>query len=129
MSASTAADLASGKGHSDENFPVASVLIAPQFRAPVMAYYRFARLADDIADHETAPAAEKLARLEAMRAGNAKPNCAGLTLHLVARRRRQAQAARTRPAISRAEAAGTGPRAPRSHHATATVKVPRSLRR
>lgn len=69
MSASTAADLASGKGHTDENFPVASVLIAPQFRAPVMAYYRFARLADDIADHETAPAAEKLARLEAMRAG------------------------------------------------------------
>lgn len=69
MSASTAADLASGKGHTDENFPVASVLIAPAFRAPVMAYYRFARLADDIADHETAPPAEKLARLEAMRAG------------------------------------------------------------
>jgi squalene synthase HpnC len=69
MSASTAADLASGKGHSDENFPVASVLIAPQYRAPVMAYYRFARLADDIADHETATPAEKLARLEAMRAG------------------------------------------------------------
>lgn len=69
MSASTAADLASGKGHTDENFPVASVLIAPAFRAPIMAFYRFARLADDIADHETAPPAEKLARLEAMRAG------------------------------------------------------------
>ncbi|WP_019833948.1 squalene synthase HpnC [Sphingomonas sp. PR090111-T3T-6A] len=69
MTASTAADLASGKGHTDENFPVASVLIAPQYRAPVMAYYRFARLADDIADHETATPAEKLARLEAMRAG------------------------------------------------------------
>jgi phytoene/squalene synthetase len=64
-----AADLASGKGHTDENFPVASVLIAPAFRAPIMAFYRFARLADDIADHETAPPAEKLARLEAMRAG------------------------------------------------------------
>ncbi len=69
MNATTAADLASGKGHSDENFPVASVLIAPAFRAPIMAFYRFARLADDIADHATAPAAEKLARLEAMRAG------------------------------------------------------------
>ncbi|HLZ79032.1 MAG TPA: squalene synthase HpnC [Sphingomonas sp.] len=69
MSASTAADLASGKGHTDENFPVASVLIAPAFRAPIMAFYRFARLADDIADHETAPPTEKLARLEAMRAG------------------------------------------------------------
>ena len=69
MSASTAADLASGKGHTDENFPVASVLIAPTFRAPIMAFYRFARLADDIADHETASPSEKLVRLEAMRAG------------------------------------------------------------
>jgi squalene synthase HpnC len=65
----TAADLASGKGHTDENFPVASVLIAPAFRAPVMAFYRFARLADDIADHATASPDEKLARLEAMRMG------------------------------------------------------------
>ena len=29
--------LQSGKGHRDENFPVASVLIAPRYRAPVMA--------------------------------------------------------------------------------------------
>ena len=69
MSASTAADLASGKGHTDENFPVASVLIAPPYRAPIMAFYRFARLADDIADHATAEPTEKLAQLEAMRAG------------------------------------------------------------
>jgi hydroxysqualene synthase len=66
---SDAAELASGKGHKDENFPVASVLIAPRYRAPIMAFYRFARLADDIADHETASPGEKLARLEAMRAG------------------------------------------------------------
>lgn len=65
----SAAELASGKGHKDENFPVASVLIAPRHRAPIMAFYRFARLADDIADNETADAAEKLARLEAMRLG------------------------------------------------------------
>jgi squalene synthase HpnC len=66
---SVAADhaLASGKGHKDENFPVASHLIAPRFRAPVMAFYRFARGADDIADHPTAFAQEKLARLDAMR--------------------------------------------------------------
>jgi len=69
MNASTAADLASGKGHTDENFPVASVLIAPAFRAPIMAFYRFARLADDIADHDTILPEEKLTRLEAMRAG------------------------------------------------------------
>lgn len=62
-------NLNSGKGHKDENFPVASFMLKPQHRAPIMAYYRFARAADDIADHETASADEKLARLGAMRAG------------------------------------------------------------
>ena len=65
---SDVADLQSGKGHKDENFPVASVLIAPQYRAPVMAFYRFVRAADDVSDHETASAEEKLALLEKMRA-------------------------------------------------------------
>ncbi len=59
--------LASGKSDADENFPVAR-LFAPRFRAPVLAFYRFARTGDDIADHPIAPAPEKLARLEAMRA-------------------------------------------------------------
>ena len=62
------ADHASGKGHTDENFPVASVLIAPAHRAPILAFYRFARLADDIADHASAAPEEKLAQLEVMRA-------------------------------------------------------------
>jgi len=53
----------------DENFPVASWLVRPDARGPVMAYYAFARMADDIADHETAPADEKLRLLGAMRAG------------------------------------------------------------
>lgn len=65
---SVAAELASGKGHSDENFPVASILIAPRYRPPVMAFYRFARTADDVADHPTANAREKLRLLEQMRA-------------------------------------------------------------
>lgn len=65
---SGSADFASGKGHRDENFPVASMLIAPAHRAPILAFYRFARLADDIADHPTAAPAEKLAQLEGMRA-------------------------------------------------------------
>ena len=65
---SAAADLASGKGDKDENFPVASILIDKRFRAPVMVFYRFARVADDVADHPTAPTAEKLALLEQMRA-------------------------------------------------------------
>jgi len=60
------ADLASGKGHRDENFPVASRLIAPRHRAVVLAFYRVARTADDIADHRAAAPAEKLARLAAL---------------------------------------------------------------
>ncbi|HWK36984.1 squalene synthase HpnC [Sphingomonas sp.] len=67
--ATAATNLASGKDHKAENFPVASVLLKREHRAPIMAFYRFARAADDIADHPTAPPAEKLARLAAMRAG------------------------------------------------------------
>ena len=62
-----ASELASGKGHHDENFPVASVLIAPRFRPPILAFYRFVRTADDVADHATATPEEKLALLEDMR--------------------------------------------------------------
>ena len=51
MTAAEADRWGSGKGHRDENFPVASRLVAPRFRAPVMAFYRFARAADDVADH------------------------------------------------------------------------------
>ena len=63
------ADLASGKGHRDENFPVASVLLKPQHRGPILAFYRFARAADDVADHPTADAEEKLAKLAELRRG------------------------------------------------------------
>ena len=62
-------DLASGKGHRDENFPVASFLLKPEHRAPVMAFYRFARASDDISDHEELPAATKLDLLGKMRDG------------------------------------------------------------
>ncbi len=61
--------LASGKGHRDENFPVASWVVARRHRAPIMAFYRFARAADDVADHAQASAEDKLRRLRAMRAG------------------------------------------------------------
>src|SRR6185369_7860288 len=66
MSSVTA--LQSGKGHHDENFPVASFLIAPRHRAPVLAFYKFVRAADDVADSAVAPPEEKLALLEQMRA-------------------------------------------------------------
>jgi squalene synthase HpnC len=65
---SGASQLSSGKTHRDENFPVASFLIAPQHRAIILAFYRFARAADDVADHPVAHAEEKLALLDAMSA-------------------------------------------------------------
>ena len=62
-------DLAPGKGHRDENFPVASLLLKREYRAPVMAFYRFARAADDVADNPEAAPQDKLRRLAAMRNG------------------------------------------------------------
>ena len=64
---SDTAALSSGKGHHDENFPVASVLISARHRPAIMAFYRFVRTADDVADHATASADEKLHLLEGMR--------------------------------------------------------------
>ena len=61
---STAGEVASGKGHHDENFPVASQLISPRHRGIVLAFYRFARAADDVADHASLKPEEKLALLD-----------------------------------------------------------------
>ena len=62
----TAAELQSGKGHRDENFPVASFLIRRRHRPVILAFYRFARAADDVADHPTASSSEKLNLLQEM---------------------------------------------------------------
>ena len=51
-----------------ENFPVASFLLPASQRRAVVAIYRFARAADDIADEGDAPAAERLAALDAFAA-------------------------------------------------------------
>jgi hydroxysqualene synthase len=64
---SSVADLSSGKGARDENFPVASLLIHPGHRGVILAFYRFVRAADDIADHRNASADEKLHLLGEMR--------------------------------------------------------------
>ena len=61
-------DLATGKGHTDENFPVASALISARHRPVVMAFYRVARLADDVADHAGLSPTEKIERLDAVSA-------------------------------------------------------------
>ncbi len=60
------ADFRSGKDHRDENFPVASRLVSARHRPVIMAFYDFARAADDIADHPTLPADEKLRGLDRM---------------------------------------------------------------
>lgn len=64
----TAADFASGKTDRDENFPVASLFIAARHRAPILAFYRFVRAADDVADNPTLAPERKLALLDALEA-------------------------------------------------------------
>jgi squalene synthase HpnC len=90
----SASELRSGKTHRDENFPVASWIIHPRHRALILAFYNFVRTADDIADHATLGAAEKLAYLdlleaELLGAGDTQPEAVNL---------RQALAQRAMPA-------------------------------
>lgn len=47
-----------------ENFPVGSLLLPARLRPAVVAIYRFARYADDLADEGDAPAAQRLAALD-----------------------------------------------------------------
>jgi hydroxysqualene synthase len=80
----------SGKGHRDENFPVASFLIRRRHRAVILAFYGFARAADDIADHPSATPAQKLAALARMRAAllgetDAEPSACRLRVALAER--------------------------------------------
>jgi squalene synthase HpnC len=56
----------SGKSEHDENFPVASRIVASRYRPPILAFYRFARAADDAADHPTFDAPSKFAILDAL---------------------------------------------------------------
>ncbi|WP_423416294.1 squalene synthase HpnC [Hyphomicrobium sp. B1] len=56
----------SGKSECDENFPVASRIVAARHRAPILAFYRFARAADDAADHPTLDPQSKLSILDAL---------------------------------------------------------------
>ena len=65
---STAGELRSGKGHRDENFPVASRLIDARHRGIILAFYEFVRVADDIADHAQLSERDKLAQLDRLEA-------------------------------------------------------------
>ncbi len=64
----SASQLRSGKTHRDENFPVASWIIHPRHRALILSFYNFVRTADDIADHATLDANEKLRLLDLLEA-------------------------------------------------------------
>ncbi|MDB5511470.1 MAG: Squalene synthase HpnC [Enterovirga sp.] len=86
----SATEAKSGKGHKDENFPVASHLISPRHRGPILAFYRFVRAADDVADHATLAPDEKIAMLDALDAaltgnGPADPEAEPLRLALAER--------------------------------------------
>jgi hydroxysqualene synthase len=80
----------SGKGSRDENFPVASWLVHPQYRSPILAFYEFVRVADDIADHAKLSADEKIEHLDRLEqsllgATDAEPE--GVVLRTVLRER------------------------------------------
>ena len=86
----TAGELRSGKGHKDENFPVASRIIHPRHRALILAFYNFVRTADDIADHATLKPQDKLDRLDLLEAellgrGDSQPEAVTLR-HALAER-------------------------------------------
>ena len=66
---SDVAQLRSGKGHRDENFPVASLLIRPRHRPVVLAFYEFVRTADDVADHPSLTERAKLDLLDRLEDG------------------------------------------------------------
>ncbi|MDQ0470580.1 squalene synthase HpnC [Labrys wisconsinensis] len=65
----TASSARTGKGSGDENFPVASRLIAPRHRPAILAFYNFVRTADDVADHATLAPEEKLRLIDQLEAG------------------------------------------------------------
>ena len=85
-----ASELRSGKGHRDENFPVASWIIHPRHRALILAFYNFVRTADDIADHATLGERDKLAYLDLLEAdllgrGDSQPEAVRLRRALAER--------------------------------------------
>ena len=59
----------SGKTNETENFPVASKLVRAEHRPLIMAFYHFARKADDIADSAALAGDEKIRRLDHMETG------------------------------------------------------------
>jgi len=81
--ATDAGNWRSGKGHRDENFPVASFLIHSRHRGVILAFYNFVRTANDIADHAGMAPDEKLSLLDRLEAGLAgKSDADAVAVHL-----------------------------------------------
>ncbi len=82
-------EILSGKSGKDENFPVASRLIAPKHRGIILAFYRFVRAADDVVDHATLTVVQKHAMMDRLEAGlrgqASEPEAEPLRLALAAR--------------------------------------------
>ena len=88
--AQTATDTRSGKGHRDENFPVASHLIHRRHRGAILAFYNFVRAGDDVADNAGLGPERKIALLDGLAdaltgRGPADPEAAPLRAELAAR--------------------------------------------
>jgi hydroxysqualene synthase len=86
----TATEMRSGKSHRDENFPVASHLIHPRHRGPILHFYHFVRAGDDVADNDVLSPERKVALLDGLAdaltgAGPADPEAAPLKAALAAR--------------------------------------------
>ena len=86
----TATDMLSGKGHNDENFPVASHLISAKNRPPILAFYKFVRAGDDVADNNVLTPERKVELLDGLGAaltgdGPADPQAEPLKAELAAR--------------------------------------------
>ena len=64
----TLADIAPTKDEHGENFPVASWVVAVPHRPPILAFYKFVRTADDVADHPTLSESDKFRLLDQLEA-------------------------------------------------------------
>jgi squalene synthase HpnC len=64
----TLADIAPTKDEHGENFPVASWVVAAPHRPPILAFYKFVRTADDVADHPTLSESDKFRLLDQLEA-------------------------------------------------------------
>jgi squalene synthase HpnC len=64
----TLADIIPTKDQHGENFPVASWIVAARLRPAILAFYKFVRAADDVADHPTLSESDKFRLLDELQA-------------------------------------------------------------